>query len=247
MACRRPRPSSFWPFSIRGSRKIQFQEESLIIPNASRCFIQQLVRRVDFTLVSEAGGQGSRRMVVSVQVLARSVLPPEAPLYLQPESTLEKLFAVPALVPAVEDSSKISRGFLTFCKLRQTFKVNEASAVPAACASPHELRRFPAVISFKANVASFGACSIGGCFPGRVRSPFPPVRTAEASCFGVSSFAHAWEQYQHALHLIQRKTLAGSPHSSHLRVLIAFAKFVSCSGNKQVWFRDSTRRWNTLN
>ena len=134
------------------SAKLQIHEEGLIIPNASRCVIQQLVRGVDFTVEPEAGGQGSRRIGAVVQVLARSLASTEAPFHLQLESTLEYLLTVPALRPGVENSLRIAGGgFFTHRELRQTLDMNKASAVPAAGASSHELR--PSVcFSFKTNV-----------------------------------------------------------------------------------------------
>ena len=91
--------------------------------------------------------------------MTRSVGAPKLAVHLLKESTCKALLAVHARYPAVDRDVDIAifftllGGFLPFRKLRQTFDVNEASAIAAASASPQELRRFPIAISFKANVA----------------------------------------------------------------------------------------------
>ena len=135
--------------------KLQIQEGVLIISNKSRCFIKQLVRCIDFTIVPEADGQGPRRSVAQFfLVWSQSVVSTAAPSHLHLKSTLKPLLAVSALIPGGKDSLRITGGsFFTPRKLRQTLDVNEARAIPAARTPPHELRRRRFSFSFEANIA----------------------------------------------------------------------------------------------
>ena len=128
MACRSPRASRSWPFFFSiASEKVQFQEHFPNYYSQRKSMLQQAA--------------GSRRRLHDD---SRGRRP----------SVSSNCNVVPGLVQIGSAARSVDPSPAgEWRKLRQTFQVHEARAVPAAGTPPHELRRFPVAISFKANVA----------------------------------------------------------------------------------------------